>query len=110
MDWRFRAACRWEEPELFFPVGTTGPALVQLARAKSVCQRCPVLSQCRTWAMTTGQAAGVWGGMSEDERRAMRRELVDLLLPRGLRVAPTFAIRRTGTDRRRKTVPGKGTE
>ena len=88
MDWRFQAACRVEEPELFFPVGTKGPALVQLARAKSVCRRCPVLIQCRSWAMTTGQAAGVWGGMSEDERRAMRREAVDLLLPGGLRVAP----------------------
>jgi WhiB family redox-sensing transcriptional regulator len=88
VDWRFRAACRMEEPELFFPVGTRGPALVQLARAKSVCRRCPVLLQCRTWALTTGQAAGVWGGMSEDERRAMRRHQVDLLLPRGLRVAP----------------------
>ena len=89
MDWRFRAACRMEEPELFFPVGTSGPALVQLIRAKSVCQRCPVLIQCRTWALTTGQDAGVWGGTSEDERRAMRqRDLADLLLPRGLRIAP----------------------
>jgi WhiB family transcriptional regulator, redox-sensing transcriptional regulator len=85
VDWRVQAACRSEEPELFFPVGTRGPALVQLARAKSVCLQCPVLIQCRTWAMTTGEAAGVWGGMSEDERRAMRREVVDLLLPRGLR-------------------------
>ena len=88
-DWLFRAACRMEEPELFFPVGTSGPALVQTARAKAVCQRCPVMIQCRTWALTTGQAAGVWGGMSEDERREMRRrDRVDLLLPRGLRVPP----------------------
>ena len=78
-----------EEPELFFPVGTSGPALVQLARAKSVCRRCPVLLQCRTWALTTGQGSGVWGGLSEDERCAKRRcDREDLLLPRGLRVAP----------------------
>jgi WhiB family transcriptional regulator, redox-sensing transcriptional regulator len=87
VDWLFSAACRTEDPELFFPVGTSGPALVQTARAKAVCRRCPVMIQCRTWALTTGQAAGVWGGVSEDERRAMRRhDQVDLLLPRGLRV------------------------
>jgi WhiB family transcriptional regulator, redox-sensing transcriptional regulator len=73
VDWLVRAACRTAEPDLFFPVGTSGPALVQLAEAKSVCGRCPVLLQCRTWALTTGQDTGVWGGMSADERRAMRR-------------------------------------
>lgn len=70
MDWRSRVACRTEEPELFFPVGTSGPALVQTARATAVCRRCPVMLRCRDWAMTTGQAAGVWGGLTEDQRRA----------------------------------------
>jgi WhiB family redox-sensing transcriptional regulator len=73
MSWRHRAACRTEEPELFFPIGTTEPAQVQLAEAKSVCSGCPVVSQCLAWAMETGQASGVWGGMSEDERRDLRR-------------------------------------
>ena len=76
MDWRSRAACRTEEPELFFPVGSRGPALVQQALAKSVCRRCPVMIQCRTWALATGQAAGVWGGMSEGERAALTRHRV----------------------------------
>jgi WhiB family redox-sensing transcriptional regulator len=89
MDWRFRAACRSEEPDLFFPNGSSGQALVQLAEAKSVCRRCPVLIECRTWALANGQDAGVWGGMSADERRALRRrDRVDLLLPRGQRLAP----------------------
>jgi WhiB family transcriptional regulator, redox-sensing transcriptional regulator len=84
VDWRFRAACRMEDPDLFFPIGSSGPALVQLAEAKSVCRRCPVLLQCRTWALTTGQDTGVWGGMSADERRVTRQhERVDLPLPRG---------------------------
>lgn len=88
MDWLFRAACRAEEPELFFPVGTEGPGLAQTARAKAVCRRCPVMIRCRTWALSTGQVAGVWGGLSEADRRALRhRDRVDLLLPRGLRVA-----------------------
>ena len=73
MDWRHRAAGRDEDPELFFPVGTSGPALSQIAAAKTVCRRCPATSECLTWALETGQDAGVWGGMSEDERRAVKR-------------------------------------
>ena len=42
MDWRHRALCRDEDPELFFPIGTTGPALVQIEQAKAVCRRCYV--------------------------------------------------------------------
>jgi WhiB family redox-sensing transcriptional regulator len=73
MDWRHRAICRDEDPELFFPVGTSGPALLQIAEAKTVCRRCPVVTECLTWALESGQDAGVWGGMSEDERRALKR-------------------------------------
>ena len=73
MDWRHRAACRDEDPELFFPVGTSGPALLQIQEAKAVCARCPVNGECLNWALASGQADGVWGGMSEDERRALKR-------------------------------------
>ncbi|MBV9142306.1 MAG: WhiB family transcriptional regulator [Pseudonocardiales bacterium] len=73
MDWRHRAACRDEDPELFFPVGTSGPALLQITEAKAVCRRCPVSAECLNWALASGQDAGVWGGMSEDERRALKR-------------------------------------
>jgi len=73
MDWRDQAACRTEHPELFFPVGTTGPARHDLARAKSVCHRCPVTATCLTWALETGQRYGVWGGLSEDERYELQR-------------------------------------
>lgn len=73
MDWRHEAACLTEDPELFFPIGNTGPALVQIEEAKAVCRRCPVTEACLKWAIDTGQDAGVWGGMSEDERRALKR-------------------------------------
>lgn len=73
MDWRHRAACREEDPELFFPIGNTGPALLQIEEAKAVCRRCPVREECLQWALETGQDAGVWGGLSEDERRALKR-------------------------------------
>jgi WhiB family redox-sensing transcriptional regulator len=73
MDWRHRALCRDEDPELFFPIGNTDPALIQAEEAKKVCHRCPVIESCLQWALESGQDAGVWGGMSEDERRALKR-------------------------------------
>jgi len=73
-DWRHDAACRDEDPELFFPVGTSGPAMSQLAQAKAVCHSCPVAADCLAWALVTGQDAGVWGGLSEDQRRALLRK------------------------------------
>ncbi len=73
LDWRDRAACLDEEPELFFPVGNTGPAALQIEEAKLVCRRCEVMDTCLKWAVETGQEYGVWGGMSEDERQALKR-------------------------------------
>lgn len=72
-DWRHASACRDEDPELFFPIGTSGPALLQIEQAKAVCRRCDVTDQCLQWALDSGQDAGVWGGMSEEERRAVKR-------------------------------------
>ncbi|MEU7472587.1 WhiB family transcriptional regulator [Streptomyces sp. NPDC044984] len=74
-NWRARAACRTEDPDLFFPIGTTGPALMQAEQAKAVCRRCPVREQCLQWALDTGQSIGVWGGTSETERRALKRRI-----------------------------------
>lgn len=72
-DWRHEAACLDEDPELFFPLGNTGPALLQIEEAKAVCRRCDVAETCLRWALDTGQDSGVWGGMSEDERRSLKR-------------------------------------
>jgi hypothetical protein len=57
-DWRHRSACRTEDPELFFPVGTDGPALLQIAEAKTVCRRCPVVTECLTWALVMWISTG----------------------------------------------------
>ncbi|MFJ3908182.1 WhiB family transcriptional regulator [Streptomyces vinaceus] len=73
MDWRHRAACREEDPELFFPVGSSGPALLQIEEAKAVCHRCPVLERCLEWALEGGMDMGVCGGLTEEERRAVKR-------------------------------------
>lgn len=80
MDWRHRAACRDEDPELFFPIGTTGPSLLQVDEAKAVCRRCDAVDECLTWALDSDQDAGVWGGLSEDERRAVKRRRVSTAL------------------------------
>jgi WhiB family redox-sensing transcriptional regulator len=73
MTWRERAACLREDPELFFPIGFSGPALRQLERAKQVCAGCVVRDNCLVWAIETGVDHGVWGGLSEEERRSMKR-------------------------------------
>lgn len=73
MEWVHRARCRNEDPELFFPIGSSGPAALQIEQAKEICGLCHVRDDCLEWAMVTGQEAGVWGGLSEDERRALRR-------------------------------------
>ncbi|WP_028801452.1 WhiB family transcriptional regulator [Streptomyces sp. 142MFCol3.1] len=72
-DWRESAACRSVDPDLFFPIGHTGPALLQIEEAKAVCRACPVRDACLRWALDTGQAIGIWGGTSEAERRALAR-------------------------------------
>ena len=73
MNWRNRATCLEEDPELFFPVGSTGPAIVQMEKARVVCRRCGVIETCLSWAMDSGQDAGVWGALSPDERRVLRQ-------------------------------------
>lgn len=72
-DWRARSACLDENPELFFPVGTTGPAITQVHEAKRICGGCEVRAECLAWALEANQDHGVWGGLSEEERRSLRR-------------------------------------
>ena len=73
MEWIELARCLGVDPELFFPVGTTGPAIRQAERAKAVCRECPVIRQCLSWALDSCQDAGVWGGLDEEQRREIRR-------------------------------------
>ncbi len=72
-DWRRVAACRHTEPDLFFPIGTTGPAVDQIDAAKGVCRSCEAQEPCLDFALATNQESGVWGGTSEEERRKLRR-------------------------------------
>jgi WhiB family redox-sensing transcriptional regulator len=72
-NWREHASCRSCSPDLFFPAGTTGAAQHEIVAAKAVCGVCPVQSQCLRFALRTGQAYGIWGGTTEDERIAIKR-------------------------------------
>jgi len=70
-DWR-DAACRDADPELFFPDGDTRSARARVKLAKLICRGCPVSATCLSWALASGQA-GIWGGLTEDERHRLLR-------------------------------------
>jgi WhiB family redox-sensing transcriptional regulator len=70
---RSAPACRRLDPDLFFPVSTSGASLTDIEAAKRVCRRCPVATPCLRWALDLGQVSGIWGGTTEEERRALRR-------------------------------------
>jgi WhiB family redox-sensing transcriptional regulator len=72
-DWRDHAACSHLDPDLFFPVSISGASLTDIEAAKRICRSCPVTTPCLRWALGLGQISGIWGGTTEEERRALRR-------------------------------------
>jgi WhiB family transcriptional regulator, redox-sensing transcriptional regulator len=72
--WRLAAACRFVDPELFFPVSDSGPSLMQATEAKAICTECPVRRQCLSFALRTRQVHGIWGGLTERERHVPAAE------------------------------------
>jgi len=66
--WRWLAACRSADPDLFFPISSSGRSLAQVAEAKAICAGCQVRRDCLSFALRTHQVYGVWGGLSEQER------------------------------------------
>lgn len=71
--WQSQGPCRNEDPELFFPIGEVGASAgEQIREAKIVCGGCPVREECLTWALTCNEQ-GVWGGTTDNERRALKR-------------------------------------
>ena len=67
-DWMQFAECRGMDPELFHPLRGEASAHI-----KAVCRDCPVIHQCREMAMADHTLQGVWGGMSERQRRDERQ-------------------------------------
>jgi WhiB family redox-sensing transcriptional regulator len=69
--WADLAACREVDPELFFPDRGSAPKA-----AKRICAGCSVKEPCLEDALRVGRTGGVWGGLSEKERRGLRRQRV----------------------------------
>ncbi|QII03232.1 WhiB family transcriptional regulator [Rhodococcoides fascians A21d2] len=69
-DWQLHGRCRTESTTLFFPSKALRGAKRQQAElaAKDICRACPVLSQCRDFALRTHQSYGIWGGLTAAER------------------------------------------
>jgi WhiB family transcriptional regulator, redox-sensing transcriptional regulator len=80
-DWRAAAACQDTDPDLFFPVSGAGRSLEQAEQAKAVCAGCPVRRSCLAFALSTGQAHGIWGGLTEEERREPVRAVTEARPP-----------------------------
>jgi len=76
-DLEGKGACKDEDPELFFPIGSenTPSSRAQIEEAKAVCRGCEVASVCLQYALEQGEVHGVWGGRSEGERRALARRM-----------------------------------
>ncbi len=72
-DWRQLAACRSTEPDLFFPIGTTGRPSTRSRRPSGSAARCDAQEPCLDFALATNQESGVWGATSEEERRKLRK-------------------------------------
>lgn len=72
-DWRTSAACRDHDPELFFPTGSEGGWKLVIADAKDICRGCPVRSTCLQFALDNGIDHGIYGGLTEKERRTLQR-------------------------------------
>lgn len=78
--WQARANCMGVDPDLFFPERGSSTR-----EAKEVCRGCVVQEDCLEFAIANGEKFGIWGGMSERERRRVRRARV--LAGRGIVVA-----------------------
>jgi WhiB family redox-sensing transcriptional regulator len=100
-NWRGRGACVSADPDLFFPISSSGASRPQEERAKAVCTQCAVRAKCLDFALASRQVHGVWGGLGEAELAALRRgHLTPGGLPARERIPGTGRVSR-GARRRR---------
>ncbi len=69
LKWQNGASCTGANANLFFPQRGASTR-----EAKSICRECSVRPECLEFAISTGEKFGIWGGMSERERRRVRKE------------------------------------
>ena len=72
-NWQDDANCLGVDPDLFFPIGTTGPATDMIRQSVAICTACAMQEECLQYALETNQEAGVWGAYPEDDRRRLRK-------------------------------------
>jgi len=73
-EWMEYAACKGEDPDIFFPVQADKDGVSDAAApAKRICAACPVREACLEYAMRYRERYGVWGGTSASQRSRMRR-------------------------------------
>ena len=70
VDWMGDAACRDVDPKIFF---VDHPGSGSAAEARAVCAGCPVQAQCLDYALAANERHGIWGGLTERQRRATNR-------------------------------------
>ena len=87
-DWRGAGACLSADPELFFPIGSSGPAAGQVSSALHVCASCAVRQQCLDFAMQMNVPDGIWGGTTPEERIRARRRSMQRTTRRSRQEAP----------------------
>jgi WhiB family redox-sensing transcriptional regulator len=76
LSWMSRGACQQADPELFFPIAAgTSAAARQVEAAKAVCSLCAVRANCLSYALEA-MPEGIWGGATQEERRAARGRLI----------------------------------
>ena len=73
MNWDEEAACRSTDPDVFFPRDDMKGRGHDVRAAKRICRGCPVRTQCLEFALEARLEHGVWGGLTDTERRSLRR-------------------------------------
>lgn len=75
-SWRDKAECRKYDPEIFFPErrGKIDNRDEQVIKAKAICAQCEVMAECLEYAIEKDEKFGIWGGLTEDERAAVKRK------------------------------------
>ena len=91
-EWRESGACLTADPDLFFPVAAGAAGARRADAARRICAGCRVRGECLQFALDSGEAHGIWGGTTPDERRRARRN--------------QLAVRRAATRRAGHAVPG----
>ena len=102
-SWQDQANCLGVDPDLFFPERGASTR-----EAKEVCRGCVVRLECLEFALVNGEKFGIWGGLSERERRRLRRQRAQSTAPHRVRLTVTTrGVRVAGPGRRERRHPDR---